>query len=92
MNGQDRRALHNYGRAWRGRKDPMGIEAMASERKRGASWAEGLYMSDVHALIDAMVLDEFDWRDWFDAKPSAPFLSGAFDAAQSREEMAGYGD
>lgn len=68
----------------------MGIEAMQNERKRGERWAKGIAMSDVHALIDAMVLDDFDWRDWFDERPSAPFLNAAFNAAQYREEMVGY--
>lgn len=68
----------------------MSIETIQAEKKRGASWAKGMAMSDVHAFIDALVLDDFDWRDWFDSRPSAPFLNAAFSEAQYREEMVGY--
>ncbi len=68
----------------------MGIEAMRQERNRGESWAKGLCSSDLHAFIDALVLGEFDWRDWFDTRPSAPFVNSAFTTAQLREEFVGY--
>lgn len=68
----------------------MGIEAMHKDRARGERWAKDLPMDHVHAILDAMILGEFDWRDYFDSKPSAPFLNAAFNAAQYREEMAGY--
>lgn len=68
----------------------MGIEVMQSERKRGEKWAKDLPMEHVYAIVDAMVLGEFDWRDWFEARPSPVFLNAAFNVAQHREEMAGY--
>ncbi len=64
----------------------MSIEQMQTERKRGAKWAKSLPMDCVHAVVDAMVLGEFDWRDWLDTKPSAVFLNAAFTEAQHREE------
>lgn len=66
----------------------MGIEQMRNERTRGTRWAKSLAMDDVHMLVDAMVLGEFDWRDWLDERPSAAFVNAAFATAQLREEMA----
>ena len=60
---------------------------MGNERKAGEKWARELDMDRVHALIDALVLDDFDWREWLDEKPSNAFISAAFDECQYREEM-----
>lgn len=64
----------------------MSIEQIQNERKRGRKWAKALAMSQIHTLVDAMVLGDFDWREWLDAKPSAVFLNAAFTEAQYREE------
>lgn len=58
-----------------------------NDRARGERWARELDMDRVHALIDALVLDDFDWREWLDERPSSTFISAAFDEAQYREEM-----
>ena len=57
------------------------------DRKSGERWARELDMDRVHALIDALVLGDFDWREWLDEKPTNAFISAAFDEAQYREEM-----
>jgi hypothetical protein len=36
-------------------------------------------------LADALVLGDFDWRDWFDDKPSKDFLRGFTDEAMHRD-------
>lgn len=64
----------------------MSIQEMQSERNRGAKWARDLSMDAVHAIIDAMVLGDFDWREWLDNRPTAVFLNAAFSEAQYREE------
>jgi hypothetical protein len=61
----------------------------AQERAAGARWAQQLPLHLVYQFVDAAVLGELDWRDWFDARPSRAFLAGAFDAAQHREETDG---
>lgn len=37
-------------------------------------------------LADALVLGEFDWRDWFEDKPSKEFLRGFTDEAMYRDQ------
>lgn len=63
------------------------INGLKNERNRGASWVEGMSMEQVHAFMDAMVLDDFDYREFgLDTKPTSAFLNAASDAAQYREE------
>jgi hypothetical protein len=57
-----------------------------NDRQRGERWARELGLDQCHALIDALVLGDFDWREWLDDKPSNAFVSAAFDEAQYREE------
>ena len=54
---------------------------MTADRYRGRAWARALSSSEVGMLADALVLGEFDWRDWFLDKPSKEFLRGASDEA-----------
>lgn len=66
----------------------MRTPAQQREYDRGTLAAESLHMTDVSLLMDQFVLDEFDWRDWFDEKPSAQFLS-AFSRTVELREQAG---
>lgn len=50
------------------------------EKARGAAWFRSLWVSDKWELGDQFVLGTFDWRDWFDNKPSRLFLDGADEA------------
>lgn len=65
----------------------MSHETARKERAAGARWADTLRREDLHQFVDDLVLDVFDWRDWFERRPSSAFMNGAFDRAQYREEM-----
>ena len=58
-----------------------------TETLRGRTWARNLYMCDVSVLADAFVLDDFDWRDWFDDRPSGAFMRGVSDEVMFRDEV-----
>lgn len=57
-----------------------------ADRRRAAQWVKALSLVQVHDLLDAMILGSFDWRDYFDDKPTSAFINAAFDEAQYREE------
>ena len=56
------------------------VRARAAERQRAKEWFESLPLLERWRLGDELVLDTFDWRDWFDAKPTANFLRAIDDA------------
>jgi hypothetical protein len=63
----------------------MRTAAQQRERYRGRAWARAMSDRDVWLWQDAMVLGEFDWRDWFIDKPSAAFIAGASDEIEYRD-------
>jgi len=50
------------------------------EYGRGVRWFRRLPYQERNVLGDQLVLGDFDWRDWFEEKPSAAFLRGVDDA------------
>jgi hypothetical protein len=60
------------------------------EYARGEAFARNLHMSDVGTLQDAFVLGDFDWRDWFEDKPSRSFIAGLADERSYREQVDSY--
>lgn len=58
----------------------MTVRQATAERKRGRDWFFGLDNLARGELGDALVLGDFDWREWLTTKPSAAFLNGADDA------------
>ena len=50
------------------------------ERAKGRRWFESLTHHEKWQLGDDFVLGTFEWREWFDTKPSSAFLRGAEDA------------
>lgn len=65
----------------------LSVREKIRDREKGQKWARGLQKHDVHEFIDQSVLGDFDWRDWFESKPSSVFLNAAFDECQFREEL-----
>lgn len=65
---------------------PKGWRDTAREKARGAAWFKTLDNVARGDLGDEFVLDLFDWRDWFETKPSSAFLAGA-DEARMHWEM-----
>ncbi len=61
--------------------------ARQRQREAGRTWARSLRDDQVHTFSDEQVLGYFDWRCWFDKKPTSAFLRAAFDEAQMREEL-----
>lgn len=55
-------------------------------RAAGRRWIADRSLSEVGAILDAMILGDFDWRDWFADPPPKGFRAGAYDAAREREE------
>jgi hypothetical protein len=55
------------------------------EQARAVTWARGLGHG-LHDFIDQLVLGDFDWRLWFEDRPTSAFLNAAFDEAQRIEE------
>ena len=45
------------------------------EREAAREFWEGLDSAARWTLGDALVLGEFDWRDWFASKPSRVFMN-----------------
>lgn len=63
------------------------LDKIARERKEARTWIDSLDTSTRALWIDAHVLGDYDWRDWFPYKPSRVFINEAFAHAQYREEM-----
>lgn len=63
------------------------LDKIAKEKKAAQRWIDSLDTATRARWIDDHVLGEYDWRDWFDAKPSRAFVNEAFTHAQYREEM-----
>lgn len=59
---------------------------MSNERYKGRAYARALSSRDLGMLCDALVLGDFDWRDWFVDKPSREFLRGFTDGAIECEQ------
>lgn len=57
------------------------------EQKRARHWVRTLGPDQIFALVDALVLGDFDWREWLDTQPTKVFVSAAFTEAQHREEL-----
>lgn len=58
-----------------------------AETKRAEAWFEELREEQRHELGDALVLGDFDWRDWgFAKRPSSVFML-ALDEARIRWEI-----
>lgn len=68
-------------------KQPLSVRDAMREREKGRKWARGLQMYDVHQFLDQNVLGDYDWREWFDKKPTGVFVNAAFDECQFREEL-----
>jgi hypothetical protein len=58
---------------------------MSRERYRGRAWARAMSDRDVDLWQTAMVLGDWDWRDWFVDKPSKDFVRGASDEIEYRD-------
>lgn len=63
--------------------------ARSRDRERGTLWARSLASHDRSEFITQNVLDDFDWTDWFEYKPTSAFINAAFREAQFLEEMSG---
>lgn len=59
------------------------------EYNRGRTWAKQKSLAEIGTFVDAMVLGDYDWRDWFSDKPSSMFLAGAVDEAENRDRYEG---
>ena len=64
----------------------MKAARQAKGRNNGSRWFEALDVQDRWRFSEETVMSLFDWRDWFDAKPSRDFLVGA-ETARVRWEM-----
>jgi len=60
---------------------------MSAERDRGKRFARSLNPRERGDFIDALVLGDYDWRDWFHERPHGAFLNAAFAEAQFLEEV-----
>ena len=49
------------------------------ERAKARKWWAGCSTSQKWELGDVLVSGEYDWRDWFDKKPSAAFINALDD-------------
>jgi hypothetical protein len=58
----------------------------AAERGRARKFVASLDRSTLGELGDQLVLGEFDWREWFDTKPSGVFMRAVDDERILREE------
>lgn len=58
-----------------GAKDLTSIRGVARERARAREWFKSLDSLAKWDLGDQLVLGDFDWRDWFDDKPSGVFMN-----------------
>lgn len=58
----------------------MDVRGRAAECTRGEQWFSGLSIEDKWGVGDAFVLGEWDWRDWFERKPTPSFMQGAENA------------
>lgn len=58
----------------------LGVRERAEQKTAGRTWFDGLGSGDKWNIGDALVLGTFEWIDWFERKPSAPFMHGVEDA------------
>jgi hypothetical protein len=63
------------------------LDRIARERQQARTWIDSLDSATRAMWLDAHVLGDFDWRDWFPHhRPSRTFINEAFQHAQYREE------
>ena len=62
------------------------MDSPKREREKANRWFQDLDNWQKWELGDQLVLGEFDWREWFEAKPSATFMN-AIDSARINWEM-----
>ena len=60
----------------------------SQERKNGMQWARDLSAWQRSAFIDSQGRGGFDWRDYFNVKPSSLFIDAAFCEALRIERSA----
>ena len=56
--------------------EPMSLQQANEEHAAGAAFFDKLDRFAKGEIGDALVLGEFDWREWLTKKPSAAFLNG----------------
>lgn len=49
-----------------------------ADRQRGKLWAKGMTEAQADQLDAACAEGLYDWRDWFDHRPSAAFWQGVY--------------
>jgi hypothetical protein len=64
----------------------MNARETLRERNKARKWIASLTRKKLFELGDALVLGSFDWREWFDEKPSSVFLAEADIMRIFREE------
>ena len=64
---------------------PLTPEQARREKTRAAKFFASLTRAQRFDLGDQLVLGEFDWRDWFDAKPTGTFMRALDDARMNWE-------
>lgn len=62
------------------------LDKKARIESAARKWVEGMDASTLGAFVDALVLGDYDWRDWFSDKPEPGFVNEAFKHAQYLEE------
>lgn len=63
------------------------LDRIGRERTEAFRWVDSLSSRDLGELGDALVLGEYDWRDWFNEKPSRAFMSAVEERRIYREIM-----
>lgn len=61
------------------------MSKQSSEAYRGRAAARALSSSETGNAADALVLGDFDWRDWFIDKPTKEFLRAWSDEVMYRD-------
>ncbi len=59
---------------------------MSGDAYRGRCEARALSSRDVGMAADALVLGDFDWRDWWIDKPSKEYLRAWSDEVMRRDQ------
>lgn len=63
------------GLSHRTRRNPLTPRERGAEHDRARRWWAQLSPHDRWELGDQFVLGDFDWRDWFDERPTGTFLN-----------------
>lgn len=53
------------------------VKTAKQETNRARQWIRELSLDQIHALLDALILGDFEWREWLENRPSGAKTSSS---------------